>query len=142
MNLLIRSQVLYSIELRGRRVKQWAIAHLFKGCKYRIKILRLKNLFFVDLAGDVFDDAFGEEPGEGGAEFVDEAGDDLGLAGEHCVRGEAGDGLGGHVEAFGRFEAFGADLGAVGEVGIGSAGADAGDGDGSFVELLMKAAAE
>src|ERR1700761_8511746 len=102
--------MLYSIELRGRSVNQWAVAHLFKGCKYRIKNLRLKNLFFVDLAGDVFDDAFGEKPGEGGADLVDEAGDDLGFAGEHRSRGEEGDIFGGHVEAFGRFEAFGADL--------------------------------
>lgn len=29
LNRLIRSQVLYSIELRGRRVGQWAVAHAF-----------------------------------------------------------------------------------------------------------------
>jgi hypothetical protein len=123
--------MLYSIELRGR----------YWGCKYSIQNFNVKKLF-VDLAGGAFDEGFGEEPGEGGAEFVDKAGDDFGAAGEEGAGGQEGDGFGGHVEAFGGFEAFFADLGAVGEVGVGGAGADAGYGDGGFAELLMQAAAK
>src|SRR5215469_7281724 len=105
--------MLYSIELRGRTRQGWApaakglqiyrknftVKNLFgnvvtgpagrgaaawgewrrggRGCRGGA------GLFFVDLAGDVFDDGFWEEPGEGGADFVDEAGDDFGFAGEH-----------------------------------------------------------
>src|SRR5579863_4023124 len=88
------------------------------------------GLFFIYFSGDILDEIFWEEPGEGGAEFVDEAGDDFGFAGEHGAGGEVGDCFGGHVEAFGSFETFGADLGPVGKVGVGGAGTDAGDRDG------------
>jgi hypothetical protein len=61
---------------------------------------------FIDLHRGAFDEGFGEEPGHGGAEFIDEAGDDFGFAGEHGAGGEEGDGFGRHVELFGRFEPF------------------------------------
>ena len=154
--------MLYSIELRGRYwgckysiqnfnvkklIGRWGRAQngdsgaVGKGWGWSGEMGRRRAAaLFVDLAGGAFDEGFGEEPGEGGAEFVDEAGDDFGAAGEEGAGGEEGDGFGGHVEAFGGFEAFFADLGAVWEVGVGGAGGDAGDGDGGFAELLMQAA--
>jgi hypothetical protein len=91
---------------------QWAVAHPVKGCKYSIKLRRTgKKLtsseaaekaaggvsyvgaaaLFVNFSGDVFDEGFGEEPGEGGADLIDEAGDDFGFAGKHGAGGEGGD---------------------------------------------------
>ena len=97
---------------------------------------------FIDLHGGAFDQGLGQEPGHGGAQFVDEAGNDLGFAGEHCLDGKGCHRFRRHVELFGGFHAFFAQLGAVGEVGVGRPRAHTGDGDGAFVELLVQAAAK
>jgi hypothetical protein len=52
---------------------------------------------FIDLHGRPFDQCLGQEPGHGGAEFIYEAGDHFGLAGEHGADGNGGDCGGGHV---------------------------------------------
>src|SRR6202041_1036411 len=61
-----------------------------------LRHLRKGAILLVDLSGDALYECFGQEPGEGRAEFVDEAGDDFGFAGEHSAGSEVGDRFGCH----------------------------------------------